>query len=195
MSAHAEVRSLAQLQNLRERCTHSRVQTLRLIERLRSEMQKLTRWLDDEALPYWQRELTLAERSWNECREVLMRCQATVRSDEQRPCTEERKRLERATRRRELCDAKLRSAREARLAWQKQVVKLSGRMQNAADVAESELLATVHQLDNIIGTLQAYAQVQSGQTAPAVADARATAQRPNPPSSDQPSGSDQSPAN
>ena len=102
MSGRAEVRSLAQLQNLRERCANSRTQTLQQIESLRGELQKLTRWLDDEATVYWQREMTIAERRWNECREALMRCQATVRADEQRPCTDERKRLERATQRREL---------------------------------------------------------------------------------------------
>ena len=90
-----------------------------------------------------------------------MRCQATVRADEQRPCTEERKRLERATQRRQLCDSKVRAAREARLVWQKQVIKLGGRLEKTVDLADSELLATVHKLDAIVSTLEAYAQIRS----------------------------------
>ncbi|MGN6543788.1 MAG: hypothetical protein ACTHK7_01980 [Aureliella sp.] len=163
MSGSAEVRSLAQLQNLRERCATCRTSALQQIESLRAELQKLTRWLDDEATLYWQREMVLAERRWNECREALMRCQATVRADEQRPCTEERKRLERATQRRDLCEKKLRAAREARLVWQKQVIKLSGRLEKTADMADAELLATIHQLDAVISTLEAYSQIRSSE--------------------------------
>jgi hypothetical protein len=173
--SRAEVRSLAQLQNLRERCGSCRAQTLQQIENLRGELQKLTRWLDDEAAAYWQREMVLAERRWNECREALMRCRATVRADEQRSCTEERKRLERATERRELCDKKLRAVRDARLVWQKQVVKLGGRLEHTADMADASLLLTVHKLDAIIGTLQAYAQLR-------------TSDQPPPPSDNSPSG-------
>lgn len=172
MSGHAEVRSLAQLQNLRERCALSRTQTLQHIESLRSELQKLTRWLEEEATVYWQREMVLAERQWNECREALMRCQATVRADEQRPCTDERKRLERATQRREVCGKKLRAARDACLAWQQQVIKLNGRAEKIADLADAELLTTVHKLDAIISTLETYAQIRTSEktSSPETAD-------------------------
>jgi hypothetical protein len=161
MSASADVRSLAQLQNLRERCTVCRAQTLKEGEELLAELQKLTRWLDEEAAPYWERQRTLAVRWMQECQEALMRCQATVRADEKRPCTDERKRLERATQRRSLCDQKMKAVEAARLLWQRQVVKLRGRLQSTCDMAESDLLRTVHKLSDIIGTLEAYTQMRS----------------------------------
>jgi hypothetical protein len=161
MSAGAEVRSLAQLQNLRERCALTRAQTLREAEVLLAELHKLTRWLDDEAARYWEEQRAAAERWMRECQEALMRCQATVRADEKRPCTDERKRLDRATQRRALCEAKMRAVREARLVWQRQVVKLRGRLQATADMAESQLLVTIHKLNDIIATLEAYAQIRA----------------------------------
>ncbi len=69
-----------------------------------------------------------------------MRCQATVRADEKRPCTDERKRVEKAVQRRQLCDTKLRAVREACVLWQKEVVKLRGRLQHVADMADADLM-------------------------------------------------------
>lgn len=130
-----------------------------------AELQRLTRWLDAEAAPYWEQQSVLAARQLKECQEALLRCQATVRTDEKRPCTDERKRLERAAARRALCEQRVKLLRDARSAWQKQVVKLRGRLQATADLAENQLLATIHKLDAIIATLVAYAQVPSSQPA------------------------------
>jgi len=161
MNLGADVRSLDQLQALRERCTLSRVQTLKEAEALQAELQKLTQWLEDEVANHWQQQNSLAERRWHECREALMRCEATVRASEKRPCTDERKRLELATARRQFCQQQLRVVREAQLLWQKQVVKIKGRLQHAVDQAEGDLLVTVHQLDEIVSTLAAYMRVST----------------------------------
>lgn len=161
MSESAEVRSLAQLQCLRERIANCRAQTLKEAEAAGSEIIKLSRWLEDEATGYWQQQLTESERWLNECREALMRCQATVRADEKRPCTDERKRVDKALARRNLCEAKLRASREAIIQWQRQVVKLRGRLQNTADFADTDLMVTLNHLDKIIATLEAYTNLRS----------------------------------
>lgn len=161
MSDSAEVRSLAQLQNLRERIAHCRAQTVKEAEATGSELIKLTRWLEDEAMRYWQQQFTESERWLSECREALMRCQATVRADEKRPCTDERKRVEKALARRNLCEAKLRATREAILQWQRQVVKVRGRLQSTSDMAEADLMVSLNHLDKIIATLEAYANLRS----------------------------------
>jgi hypothetical protein len=161
MSTNAEVRSLAQLQNLRERCGLTRAQTLKEAEILQSELHKLSRWLTDEAARYWDYERAQAERWLKECQAALTRCQATVRADEQRPCTDERKRLELAVQRRTLCEAKARAVREAQLVWQQQLAKLRGRLQATVDMAESDLAVTLQQLSTLIATLETYAQIRT----------------------------------
>ena len=161
MGDSAEVRSLAQLQALRERTVICRAQTIKEAEATGAELAKLTRWLDDEASGYWRQQLAESERWLNECREALMRCQATVRADEKRPCTDERKRVDKALARRTLCEAKLRMAREALLEWQRQVVKLRGRLQNTADLADADMQVTINHLDQIIATLDAYTKLRS----------------------------------
>ncbi|MGN6137075.1 MAG: hypothetical protein ACTHOU_21540 [Aureliella sp.] len=161
MSTNAEVRSLAQLQNLRERCGLTRAQALKEAEILQSELHKLSRWLTDEAARYWDHERAQAERWLKECQAALTRCQATVRADEQRPCTDERKRLELAVQRRTLCEAKARAVREAQLVWQQQLAKLRGRLQATVDMAESDLAVTLQQLSTLIATLETYAQIRT----------------------------------
>ncbi len=158
----ADVRSLAQLNSLRERCTNFRVQTLQELETFQAEVQKLTRWIDEEVPAYWQQQLTLAERRWTECREVLMRCEACVRADEKRPCTEERKHLEKATARRTLCQEKLRAAREAALVWQRHVFKLRGRIQSAGDMADANMQVALVELSDLIQALETYARGVAG---------------------------------
>jgi len=54
MNLGADVRSLDQLHSLRERCTLSRMQTLKEAEGLQAELAKLTQWLEDEVATYWQ---------------------------------------------------------------------------------------------------------------------------------------------
>ncbi len=161
MSDSAEVRSLAQLQTLRERIANCRAQTVKETEAAGAEISKLTRWLTDEAAGYWRQQHAQSERWLNECREALMRCQATVRADEKRSCTDERKRVEQALARRNLCEAKMRAVRDAILEWQRQVVKLRGRLQNTADMADADMMVTLNHLDKIIATLEAYTKLRS----------------------------------
>lgn len=158
MSDSADVRSLAQLQKLQERVAYCRAQVLKETETLLVELQKLTRWIEEDSILYWQQQLVQAERLLSEARDALMRCEAVVRSDEKRPCTDERKRLEKTKARRALCDQKLRAARDARLVWQKQVIKLRGRLQSVADLADADLQNTALKLLEIITTLQTYSR-------------------------------------
>ncbi len=84
-----------------------------------------------------------------------------MRDDEKRPCTDERKRVDKALARRNLCEAKLRAAREAIILWQSQVVKLRGRLQNTSDMADADLMVALNQLDQIIATLETYTKLRS----------------------------------
>lgn len=157
----ADVRSLAQLENLRERLVLWRGHTAKELEFLLADLQKLRFWIEEEVDSYWRQQLTYSQRHWNECREALLRCEAAVRADEKRPCTDERKRLEKATQRRALCEQRLRLAKEAKLVWARQINKLRGRMQSVGDMADSDILVTISKLTSIIETLETYARVTS----------------------------------
>ncbi len=110
---------------------------------------------------YWRQQLTESERWLNECREALMRCQATVRADEKRPCTDERKRVEKAQARRNLCDEKTasrarcdRPVAAASRETARPTSKHSGYGRCRPD-------GDVNHLDKIIATLEAYTNLRS----------------------------------
>ncbi|MFO1063983.1 MAG: hypothetical protein U0892_08985 [Pirellulales bacterium] len=178
MSTHADVRSLAQLQILRERLINWRGSTIKEAENVLVELNKISTWVTEEARAYWQSQLTAAERHWNECREALLRCEAAVRMDEKRPCTDERKRLERAKLRRVLCDEKLRVVREANLVWSRQLTKVRGRLQSVADMADADVQVAIVKLTDIVTSLEQYARIVSGSNSRSATETVTTSETP-----------------
>jgi hypothetical protein len=161
MSGQADVRSLAQLETLRERLALWRTGVLKETEHLQLELRKLTVWLEEDVGDYWRKQAVVAQQGFSEATEVLLRCESVVRMDEKRPCTEERKRVAHAKQRKELCEQKLRLVREARVVWERQLNKLRGRLHVVNDMADSDVQVTLGKLSQIIETLQAYARVSS----------------------------------
>lgn len=105
MSNSADVRSLEQLDAFLQHCQLVRSELLKEIENLQLELRRLSTWLENDALAHWTTQLQRSQRYLIESQEALVRCRSVVRSNEQRPCTEERKRVALATERRNQCDA------------------------------------------------------------------------------------------
>lgn len=164
MSSTADVRSMAQMQVLREKCERTRVNLLRELENLQLEMRKIASWIEDGAQAYWQDELKTANRVWREAKESLARCESYVRESEKRPCTEQRKHLAKATERQSLCERQVRLAREANLVWHREATKLQAKLQRVMDLAESELPVAVNRLEGLLIALEAYANVHVPRT-------------------------------
>jgi hypothetical protein len=84
-----------------------------------------------------------------------------VREDERRPCTEEKKRVKRAKERYELCQQKIRIAKEANARWEQEQIKNSTRVERCRDLAESSLMVAIHQLRGLLERLESYANLKS----------------------------------
>ncbi len=160
MSNAADVRSIAQMQALKEKCERTRVSLLREIEHLQVELRKLSNWIQSEADAYWQNELKVASRVWREAKEAVVRCESYVRESEKRSCTEQRKLLAKATERLAFCERQARLVREAQLVWQRETTKLQGKLQRSLDLAEADLPVAVNHLEGLLNALQAYANVR-----------------------------------
>lgn len=198
MSTSANVRSLERLEGFLEHCQKTRAQLLKELENLQLEMQRLTAWLENDAARYWAGELQSAQRNWVECEQALLRCRSAVRASEQRPCTEQRKRLEHATERRTLCEHQVRFVGEALLMWQRETTKTAAKIYRCRDMAESELSVAIHLLREQLGRLEEYSKMRSGavgaiETA-AAEKAPATDDSALPPTTDQPPAAEQEPA-
>ncbi|MCA9133518.1 MAG: hypothetical protein KDA45_10205 [Planctomycetales bacterium] len=161
MADKADVRSLQQLEHFAEQIQHFRGQLLHELEYLQLELRRLSQWLDSEVRGYWAAESTIAERRMGECRAALSRCLSSVRPDEQRPCTEEKKRFAQARDRRELCQQKMRITLSAMALWEAELNKQHSKVQRCRDLADSQLLVAYHQLQEQIERLRTYAGLRS----------------------------------
>ncbi len=177
MTNRADVRSLSRLEEFHLQAETFRNGLLKELERLLLELRRMTNWIEQDAIGYWSEQSVQAERHWAECRDRLTRCQAYVRADEQRPCTEEKKRLRRAEQRLELCQQKLRLSQAALSFWQSELSKQSAHITRCQDLAESSLRVACLHLRGQIELLQNYAQLR---TAPRVTDSAASASTNDP---------------
>jgi hypothetical protein len=191
VSLQADVRSLDQLESLAEQTASFRSHLLAELENLQLEVQRLTQWIEVEATDYWRRERTLAEREFTEAAESLSRCQSYVREEERRPCTEEKKRLQRAKERRALCEEQLQVAKGAAAAWERARQRIRSKLQRCRDLSESELNAASIQLRNQIDRLRQYANLRSSGTPAAKANEGSNA--PNAPQNTLPDSERQKP--
>ena len=165
MSSSANVRSLERLEGFLVHCQTTRAKLLKELENLQIEMQRLTSWLENDAARYWAGELQQAQRDWVECEQALLRCRSAVRASEQRPCTEQRKRLEKATERRTLCDHQVRFVREAMLMWQREKTKTDAKIYRCRDLADSDLTVAINKLKDQLGRFEEYSTMRSGAVA------------------------------
>lgn len=167
MSTGADVRSLDQMQALRERCQTTRVQMLRETENLQLELQNMANWIHNEAETYWQGELKVAARVLRESKEALAQCESYVRESEKRPCTEQKKQFARASERYAICERKVRLVREAQQLWEQNTSKLHSRVMRVRELAESDLVVAIQKLDGLLGVLETYTQLRSQSSASA----------------------------
>ena len=185
MSSSANVRSLERLAGFLDHCQTTRAKLLKELENLQIEMQRLTSWLENDAARYWTGELQLAQRNWVECEQALLRCRSAVRASEQRPCTEQRKRLEQATERRTLCEHQVRFLREASLMWQREKTKTEAKIYRCRDLADSDLAVAINKLKEQLGRLEEYSTMRSGAVVH-IATAAAEKTKSEPTNSDNP---------
>ncbi len=157
----ADVRSIDAIQDYLQQFQTSRAETLKEVENIQTELQRMTSWLEQDVDHYWKIELRNAERYQVECQEALLRCQSAVRADEQRPCTEQQKRLHRAKERRMFCERQVRLVAEAKLAWQRACAKLASKIFRVRDLAEADMAVAIVHLRNRLQTLEDYTQLRT----------------------------------
>lgn len=161
MTNQADVRSLSRIEEFHQQADAFRIGLLKELECLLLELRRLTNWIEQDVIDYWSQQSLKAERHWAECRDSLTRCQSYVRANEQRPCTEEKKRLRRAEQRLELCQQKLRLSQAALSFWQTELGKQSSHIIRCQELAETNIRVANLHLRGQIDRLQRYTQLRS----------------------------------
>jgi hypothetical protein len=159
MAGEAHIESIESLKQFSVNLAKLRELTAREVEAIQIELRRLEFWLE-EALPnYWEEQRRLANRRWAEARQVLSDCESKVRDDEQRSCSEHRKRLERATERLSFCETKLRLLKQCRDDWKQELDRVRPRIAALNELAETGLPLCQTRLQNHLEIMQKYTEV------------------------------------
>lgn len=161
MSNSANVVSLQQLEELYQRILHYRATMEKELDTLMLESRRLDNWIQSEAPDYWMSQRATAARRLAECKDALTRCQSYVREEERRPCTDEKKRLQKAQQRSSLCDEMLHRCKAAQQHWQREQAKSRTKIQCLRDMVETDLMLAASSLQKDIDALHRYATVTS----------------------------------
>ncbi len=160
--ADAHVRDLEALELFLIQLRDFQERLCKLQEDSRTEMNRVTQWIEQEAPGYWQDQERNAKRRWVEARDALARCQSVTRAEDHPSCMEHRKRVEKWTLRVKLCERQNRQVRQAQLAWNQELQGLLLKLQHLSDVVESKLPLARHHLDSLLDPLRKYANLSSG---------------------------------
>lgn len=155
----ARVQSIEAVAGFHDHLQHFRRCLLKELESLESELGKISGWILEDACEYWARERQVTHRNLTEYQQQLSRCMSSVRADEQRPCTEEKKRVARARQRLDLCEEKIRMARSAVSQWETRKQKIRTRVEHCRDLLETELSVAGTRLMRHLEALEAYANL------------------------------------
>lgn|GEM_PF-1751625 len=161
LSQDAQVMSVQRLQELHAQLVRYREDMNRELDNLKLELQRLDQWIGSSVPQYWMSELRVAKRQLSEFKDALSRCQSYVREDERRPCTEEKKRVEKATRRMRLCEDKLHRAKAAHQAWEQERAKSRTKVHRLESMIESDLLVAAADLQTDIDALGKYTALKN----------------------------------
>ncbi len=159
MANEAHIESIESLKQLALTLGKMREMTAREVEAIQVELRRLEFWLE-EALPgYWEEQMRLANRRWVEARQVLSDCESKVRDDEQRSCSEHRKRWERAAERLAFCERKLRLLKQCRNDWKQELDRVRPRIAALNELAETGLPLCQNKLQNHLEIMQKYTEL------------------------------------
>lgn len=161
MANEADVQSLEQLETFSDFAKRFRSQLLKEIENLRVELRKLTTWIEQDALGYWQTELVKSQRRLTEAQDALTRCMSYVREEERKPCSVEKKRVKQERERCDLCEQKMKIARSAAAFWERELTKSRAKLQRCFELGDADLVVAIQHLDGQIERLRAYASLKT----------------------------------
>ena len=157
----ARVQSIEAIQRFVEHLQTFRLALVKELESLDLELRRVSTWINEDAQDFWRLEQQTNARKLAENLQQLSRCMSYVRSDEQRPCTEEKKRVARAKERAQLCETKIRLGKAASLHWESRAAKVTTKVQRCQDMAEADLQIAINLLRRHLELLNSYAQLNS----------------------------------
>jgi hypothetical protein len=153
----ANITSLDALRNFRAALLKFAEQVESALVALELEGRRPVDWVEERSR-YWPQQGRLASDAVAEARQSLDRCQVRVASEDVKYCYDERKALEKAKRRLQLCEDKIQAARRWRPQMQKESEEFKVQMAKMKRFLESDFTRAIATLDRMSESLDRYAE-------------------------------------
>ncbi len=128
------------------------------------EARRPIEWIEHDRSQYWPREMRKASDWVSEARLALQRCELTIDADHRKTCYDERKQLEKAKRRLDLSEEKIRAVKRWRMEVRKQVEEFQVQIAKLQRYLESDLVQALAVLDRMAQSLDRYVELRSPST-------------------------------
>jgi hypothetical protein len=155
--AKANVESIDALERFSSAIESLRDSSVHNSDDIRDQFQRISMWLTKELPEYWADQLRISQKRWTEARGDLLRCQAKTRAEDETSCMFERKALERATARRQMCEQRVRLVPQLAMQWEQYQQESTLSVRQLGDLSDSLLPLAQARLQQMIETLKQYA--------------------------------------
>jgi len=153
----ANITSLDALRSVRAALLKFAEQVESALVTLELEGRRPVDWVEDRSR-YWPQQARLASDAVAEARQSLDRCQVRVASEDVKYCYDERKALEKAKRRLQLCEDKIQAARRWRPQMQKESEEFKVQIAKMKRFLESDFTRAIAALDRMSEALDRYVE-------------------------------------
>ena len=153
----ANITSLDALRSFRAALVKFAAQVEAALVALELEGRRPVEWVEDRSR-YWPQQARLSSDVVAEAKQALERCQIRIASEDVKYCYDERKALEKAKRRLQLCEEKVQAARRWRPQMQKEAEEFKVQIAKLKRFLESDFTRAIAALDRMSGALDRYVE-------------------------------------
>lgn len=121
-------------------------------------------WVQREQLPYWKKELRRREEELTRAKSELIRKQAGGGKGDERQAVEEKKAVEKAKRRVDEADAKIKACQRWGRELERAMQMFKGQVQSLNSMLNAELPNAIAMLDRMTAALEQYSQAPRHRT-------------------------------
>lgn len=164
MAQSANITSIEALRNLKAALIAFDQEVQAALVALEMEARRPVEWIEHDRKQYWPRQVQKASDAVNEARLSLQRCELTISGEDNRSCYDERKALQKAKKRLETCEEKVRAVRRWGPVIRKEVEEFEVQTAKLKQFLESQFVQAPVALGRMADALDRYVQ-QGGSSA------------------------------
>jgi exonuclease VII large subunit len=156
MSQAANLTSVAAVAELKAALAEFDEDCRNALVALELESRRPLEWIEHDRTRYWPNEVRKASDRVSEARIALERCETSTTGDNRRDCYDEKKALQKAKRRLNLCDEKVQAVRVWRQRMRKEIEEFAVEVAKLRGYLDSDLVRAATSLEKMLAALERY---------------------------------------